>query len=180
MVCISFRKSSRRPLHSKTQIMKIVGQTFISAILFYTDCRAQVAPDQTSNTFKTTALPKGDRAPVINFTGTVWLYPLASDSLAYWSIAKVTFGPGAYSRWHTHSAKQVLVIQEGIGYLKEKGKPIQVLKKGDVVTIQPGTKHWHGAAPESGFVQIVVNPETKNGVVNWMEKVTKEEYKSGN
>ncbi len=52
--------------------------------------------------------------------------------------------------------------------------------RGRKILLDITTKHWHGAAPKSGFVQIVANPETKNGVVNWMEKVTKEEYKSGN
>jgi len=159
--------------------MKIIGLVIISAMLFFTDSIAQNKSDHSTDTFQTTALPKGGRAPESNFTGVVWLYPLASDSLAYWSIAKVSFEPGAYSKWHTHSGKQVLVIQEGSGYLKEKGKPIQVLKKGDVVTIQPGVKHWHGATPQSGFIQIVMNPETQNGVVTWLERVTEEEYRSG-
>ena len=83
-------------------------------------------------------MPKGDKAPAGHFTGTVWLYPLATDTLAHWSIAKVTFKSGARSNRHFHPDKQVLVIIEGVGYLKEKGKPIQKLHKGDVVTIQPG------------------------------------------
>ena len=62
---------------------------------------------------------------------------------------------------------------------KENGKPIQLLRKGDVVIIQPGVKHWHGATPQNGFVQIIMNPDIKNGVVNWLERVTDEEYKSG-
>jgi quercetin dioxygenase-like cupin family protein len=139
---------------------------------------AQMVDSNAKGVFQNTAVPKGGRAPESNFTGIVWLYPLASDSLAHWSIAKVTFEPGAYSKWHTHSGKQVLVIQEGTGYLKEKGKPIQVLKKGDVVTIQPGVRHWHGATPQNGLIQIVMNPETKNGVVTWLERVTEEEYRS--
>lgn len=159
--------------------MKTIGSVIISAMLFYTNSVAQVS-DHLSEVFQTTVLPKGGRAPESNFTGKVWLYPLASDSLAYWSIAKVSFEPGAYSKWHTHPGKQVLVIQEGTGFLKEKGKPIHILKKGDVITIQPGVKHWHGATPQRGFIQIVMNPETKNGVVTWLERVTEEEYRSGN
>ena len=122
---------------------------------------------------------KGNKAPADYFTGNVWVNPLAYDSLAYWAIAKVTFEPGAHSNWHTHPGKQVLVITEGTGYLKENGKPIQLLRKGDVVIIQPGVKHWHGATPQNGFVQIAMNPDIKNGVVNWLERVTDEEYKSG-
>ena len=136
---------------------------------------------QVKDSAQNASLPKGNRAPASYFTGPVWLYPLATDSLAHWSAAKVTFEPGSHSNWHTHDGKQVLVITEGPGYLKEKGKPIRLLKKGDVVTIEPGVKHWHGATPQKEFVQLVINPEIKNGVVvNWMEPVTDEEYKSGN
>ncbi len=123
---------------------------------------------------------KGNKAPSGNFTGTVWLYPFATDTLAYWSTAKVTFERAARSNWHFHPGKQVLVIAEGAGYLKEKGKPVQKLRKGDVVTIQPGVEHWHGATTDSSFVQIVVNPNIEKGVVNWLGKVTDEEYSSGN
>lgn len=133
---------------------------------------------QNANPFEAASLPKGAKAPGTYFTGNVWVYPLAQDSLAHWSIAKVTFEAGAHSNWHIHSGKQVLVITKGTGYLKENGKPLQVLSKGDVVTIQPGVRHWHGATPKSGFVQIVMNPEIKNGVVTWLEGVTDEEYLS--
>jgi quercetin dioxygenase-like cupin family protein len=71
------------------------------------------------------------------------------------------------------------VITEGNGYLKEKGKPIQKLSKGDVVTIQPGVQHWHGATTKSNFVQIVINPNIEKGVVNWLGRVTDEEYYGG-
>ena len=134
--------------------------------------------DSDKNVYQTS--DKGDKAPASNFTGTVWLYPFATDTLAYWSTAKVTFERGARSNWHFHPDKQVLVITEGAGYLKEKDKPIQKLHKGDVVTIQPGVEHWHGATPDSDFVQIVVNPNIEKGVVNWLGKVTDEEYQSGN
>lgn len=54
------------------------------------------------------------------------------------------------------------------------------INKVNTLMKQPGVKHWHGATPEKGFVQIVMNPETRDGVVTWLEKVTEEEYRSGN
>jgi len=154
--------------------MRTIGILTFVLVLISLQAPAQTASDK----FEPAALPKGGKAPASSFTGNVWVYPLANDSLAFWSIAKVTFEAGAHSNWHTHSGKQILVITEGTGYLKENGRPLQVLHKGDVVTIQPGVKHWHGATPENGFIQIVMNPEIKNGVVNWLEKVTDEEYRS--
>jgi quercetin dioxygenase-like cupin family protein len=119
---------------------------------------------------------KGNRAPSETMTGVVWLLPFATDSVAHWSSAKVTFEAGAHSNWHTHPDKQVIVAVEGIGYLKEKDKPVQVLHKGDVVDIPTGTLHWHGATPNSEFSQIVINPNIEKGVVNWLGRVSDEEY----
>lgn len=147
---------------------KTTMMAMVFAVLFNLGSRAQ-----------TNAIPKGERAPIENFTGTVWLNPLAADTVSHWSITKVTFEAGAYSKWHTHFGKQILVITEGTGYLKEKGKPIQILHKGDLVSIAPGVEHWHGATPHNMFVQIVMNPNIKNGVATWLKTVTEQEYTSG-
>ena len=138
-----------------------------------------IAGFQLNGQAQTNGNPKGDKAPATNFTGTVWLNPLAEDTLSHWSIAKVTFDAGAHSKWHTHPGNQILVITEGTGYLKEKGKPIQVLHKGDLVNIAPGVEHWHGATPDSAFVQVVINPNIQKGVITWLSPVTEQEYKSG-
>jgi len=152
-------------MKNSLKTMMVAG---VLVILFNLSSRAQ-----------TNGAPKGERAPATNFTGTVWLNPLAIDTLSHWSITKVTFEAGAYSRWHKHPGKQILVITEGTGYLKEKGKPIQILHKGDLVSIAPEVEHWHAATPQEGFVQIVMNPNTKNGAVTWLSNVTEQEYKSG-
>ena len=54
-------------------------------------------------------------------------------------------GPGARSAWHTHPAGQRLVVLSGVGLTQEWGKPVQVIRPGDVVWCPPGVKHWHGA-----------------------------------
>lgn len=123
---------------------------------------------------------KGNRAPAETMTGVVWLLPYETDSVAYWSSAKVTFEAGAYSNWHTHPNKQVIVAVDGVGYLKIKDKPVQILYKGDVVDIPAGTLHWHGATPDIAFSQVVINPNIEKGVVNWLNKVTEDEYSNVN
>jgi quercetin dioxygenase-like cupin family protein len=130
--------------------------------------------------FKTTNIPKGERVSSNNFTGKVWIYSIESDPLAHWSISKASFAPGAHSNWHKHSGMQVLVVIEGIGYLKERDKPMHILNKGDVVTIQPGVVHWHGATAQSGFVQIATIHDNKKNLVEWLERVTDNEYNSVN
>ena len=122
--------------------------------------------------------PKGERAPSENFTGAVWVHRLIdADSAFNISVATVTFEPGARTKWHTHGGGQALVAIDGIGYYQEKGKAIQILKKGDAVKCPPDTPHWHGASPEVGFVQLAVTPNAANGRVRWLEPVTEKEYR---
>ena len=45
---------------------------------------------------------------------------------------------------------------------------------GDVVIVNPNTKHWHGAAKDSWFAHIAVMVgDAKN---TWLEPVSDEEY----
>ena len=123
--------------------------------------------------------PKGERAPADYFTGTVWLQPLVQqDSVFNFLVASVTFEPGARNNWHTHPAGQILLVTDGIGYYQEKGKPIQLLHKGDVVNIPPDIVHWHGASPGSQFTHIAISMNSPKGVVVWLDRVRDEEYNS--
>ena len=121
--------------------------------------------------------PKGERAPAEYFTGTAWIKPLvAKDDIFNCVIGNVVFEPGARNNWHTHPGGQILVATGGIGYYQEKGKTIQLIRKGDIVNIPPDVEHWHGASPDSEFTHIAINPNTQKGVVVWLERVTDEEY----
>jgi quercetin dioxygenase-like cupin family protein len=123
--------------------------------------------------------PKGERAPADYFMGIAWVKNLVpADDTFNTVIANVVFEPGARNNWHTHPGGQVLIVTDGTGYYQEKGKPIQVLHKGDVVKILPDVEHWHGASPDSGFTHIAVNTNSQKGVVVWLNRVTDEEYHS--
>ncbi len=121
--------------------------------------------------------PKGEKASPDYFTGTAWVKILVlKDDIFNTQIGNVVFEPGARNNWHTHGGGQILVCTDGIGYYQEKGKPIQLLHKGDVVRIAPDVVHWHGASPDSEFTHIAINTNTDKGVVEWMERVTDDEY----
>ncbi len=123
--------------------------------------------------------PKGDPAPAEYFTGNAWITPLVSQGTMFnCVISDVIFDPGARNNWHTHPGGQILIATEGTGYYQEKGKPIKLLRKGDVVKIEPDVIHWHGASADSAFTHIAINPNAKSGGVNWLERVTDEEYNS--
>ena len=123
--------------------------------------------------------PKGEKASADYFVGTAWVKILVpADDTLNTVIGNVVFEPGARNNWHMHPGGQILIATAGIGYYQEKSKPIQLLRKGDVVKILPGIVHWHGASPDSEFTHIAVNTNTQKGVVEWLQKVTEEEYNS--
>ena len=122
--------------------------------------------------------PKGEISTTDNHTGTIWLNELsAGDSVFTNSIALATYAAGAKLDWHIHPAGQILLITEGTGYYQEKGKPGEIVHKGDVIKCVPGVAHWHGASPGSSFAYIAVTPTTKGKTI-WLQRVTDEEYKS--
>ena len=120
--------------------------------------------------------PKGEIATVNNHTGTVWLNELSKpDSILNYSVAAATFAPGAKLDWHIHPAGQTLLITEGTGYYQEKGKPIQIVRKGNVIKCFPGVVHWHGASLQSRFAYIAVTPAQKGKTI-WLQRVSDKEY----
>jgi len=48
--------------------------------------------------------------------------------------------------------------------------------RGDVVLIAPGEKHWHGATPTTAMTHIAVQEKLHGKPVDWMEKVSDEQY----
>ncbi len=93
------------------------------------------------------------------------------------SGGSVTFNPGARSNWHVHPVGQVLIVTDGVGRTQEWGKSVQEIKAGDIVICPVGVKHWHGAAPGCSMTHISICEEKEPGkVVEWMEKVTDEQY----
>jgi quercetin dioxygenase-like cupin family protein len=121
--------------------------------------------------------PKGEKGAGENFTGNAWNTPLVADDSTYNTvIGNVYFEPGARSNWHTHPSGQILIITDGVGYHQLKGQPRQTIRKGDVIKCPPNVLHWHGASADTGMQQIYILPKTERGLVNWLQKVTDEEY----
>jgi quercetin dioxygenase-like cupin family protein len=148
---------------------RILYFTTIFLLAFSTKLLAQESP----------IFPKGEIATVDNHTGTVWLKELNQpDSLIDIGIATATFAPGAKLDWHIHPEGQVLLITDGTGYYQEKGKPIQIVSKGDVIKCVPGVPHWHGASPKSPFTYLAVSTNSSKNKTVWLKRVTDAEYNS--
>jgi len=93
------------------------------------------------------------------------------------SGGEVTFQPGARSAWHTHPLGQILIVTDGVGWVQQWGGPVQVIRKGDVVWIPAGVKHWHGATPTTTMTHIAFQEQLDGRAVDWLEKVTDEQYR---
>jgi len=117
------------------------------------------------------------RGPAEYFTGTVRIDQLfKAPGLARASGAYVTFEPCARSNWHTHPLGQTLIVTSGCGLVQSWGGPIRMIRPGDVIWCPPGEKHWHGAAPTTAMTHIAIQEELNGKVVDWMEKVSDEQY----
>jgi quercetin dioxygenase-like cupin family protein len=112
------------------------------------------------------------------FTGAVIVDPLFDAGEARrGAAASVTFEPGARTAWHTHPLGQTLIITAGVGWVQKKGGAVEEVHPGDVVWFEPNEKHWHGATATNGMSHIAIQENLEGKVVDWMEKVTEEEYR---
>jgi quercetin dioxygenase-like cupin family protein len=90
--------------------------------------------------------------------------------------AHVTFEPGARTAWHTHPLGQTLIVTSGRGWAQKWGGPRQEIFPGDVVWFEPGEKHWHGATSSNGMSHIAIQEKLDGKTVEWLEKVSDDQY----
>jgi 4-carboxymuconolactone decarboxylase len=115
--------------------------------------------------------------PADYFTGRVRVEPVwPAEGGINASGGLVTFERGARSAWHTHPVGQRLVVMSGEGLTQEWGKPVEVIRAGDVVWCPPGVKHWHGATPTTAMTHLAVTGNLDGKNVTWLEKVSDEQY----
>ena len=120
--------------------------------------------------------PSG-KGPAEYFTGTVRVDPLFSPpDPARVAGALATFEPGARTAWHTHPLGQTLIVTFGRGRVQRWGGLIEEIFPGDVVWFSPGEKHWHGATPTTAMMHIAIQEALDGKAVDWMEKVSEEQY----
>ena len=109
-------------------------------------------------------------APASNFTGTVRVERIfGADAPARISGGLVHFEAGARTNWHTHPLGQTLFVTAGVGRVQQWGRPIQEIRKGDIVRIPPNVKHWHGASPGSAMSHLALSEQLDGKTVAWME-----------
>ena len=111
------------------------------------------------------------------FTGQVWIEAtIDTCEESRVSGAIVTFSPGTRTVWHTHPLGQTLIVTAGSGWIQQEGGPVQAIQPGDIIWIDPGERHWHGATRETGMTHIAIHEAVDGNVANWMEAVTDDQY----
>ena len=86
---------------------------------------------------------------------------------------RVAFQARARTNWHTHSGTQLLIILDGVCRLQTDGDAVTEVAAGDVVSVEPGERHWHGANEGGPMTHLAVNVAS---TTSWFEKVTDTEY----
>ncbi len=120
------------------------------------------------------------KGPVEYFTGNVRVDPIVqAPEPSRVTCGWVTFEPGARSAWHTHPLGQTLIVTAGLGWTQCWGEPIEEIRPGDVIWCPPGKKHWHGASPTTGMAHIAITEQLNGKNVDWLEKVSDEQYLPG-
>lgn len=127
-----------------------------------------------------TVFPRGTRVTDHdNFTGPVWVEMVVTEAETFDTRAgNVAFEPGSRTNWHAHPGGQILLVTGSTGYHQERGEPIELVRKGDVVKVAPGVEHWHGATPDTEMTHVAVATQDSAGETVWMGPVTDEEYHS--
>jgi quercetin dioxygenase-like cupin family protein len=112
------------------------------------------------------------------FTGTVQIDGIRNpDEQSAIGCAHVRFAPGARTAWHHHPKGQTLYVTDGIGLVATRSGGIQEIRPGDVVYIEPGEEHWHGATLDRFMAHVAMQEADENGqVVTWLDHVTDAEY----
>jgi quercetin dioxygenase-like cupin family protein len=119
------------------------------------------------------------KGPAEYFTGNVRIDPLfEAPDPARARAASVTFEPGARTAWHTHPLGQNLIVTSGCGWVQTEGAPKEEIRPGDVVWCPRNEKHWHGATSTTAVTHIAIQEQLDGKVVEWLEKVSDEQYRA--
>ncbi len=112
----------------------------------------------------------GTAAQQSNFVGG---NPTQMDAKAVRTL-RLKFPAGSRSNWHSHTAGQLLMVEEGKGRTQERGGPLVEMTPGQPWYTKAGVEHWHGAAPDTDVVQLTIY----EGDVKWLEPVTDQIYRA--
>ena len=72
-------------------------------------------------------------------------------------LYRVEFEEGGRTWWHAHDAPQLLYGLSGTCVVVDRAGEELRLESGDLVVIDAGEEHWHGAAPGGPGAHLAIN-----------------------
>jgi quercetin dioxygenase-like cupin family protein len=165
------------------KLLTSVALLHSSLALAYAQPSPQKTPFQSNHSKKMTITRSGartpSRGPEASFTGNVSVEPLFPvNPPSRTSGGSVIFERGARSAWHTHPLGQILIVTAGKGWVQQEGSGKQEIREGDIVWTPPGVKHWHGATATDRLTHIAIQEALNGNNVEWLEKVSDEQYRA--
>ncbi|HKG25836.1 MAG TPA: cupin domain-containing protein [Thermomicrobiales bacterium] len=103
-------------------------------------------------------LDRSRSAPATNpiFVGSVSTQEVVNEAIGQLlRVTAVTFEDGAVNRPHRHTTGQVLVATSGSGFVATDDER-HPLEPGDIAFVPAGTRHWHGANPDTDFTHLSI------------------------
>ncbi|HEU4793586.1 MAG TPA: antibiotic biosynthesis monooxygenase [Nitrolancea sp.] len=89
-----------------------------------------------------------------HFNGYAELRRLAPSGNA--SVSHVHFPPGVRTDWHHHDGQQLLWFIEGEGRVAIRNGKTLSCRAGDLIRVDAGLSHWHGASAEHYATHIAI------------------------
>jgi len=103
-------------------------------------------------------LDRSRSAPATNaiFVGSVSTQEVVNEAIGQLlRVTAVTFEDGAVNRPHRHTTDQVLVATSGSGFVATDDER-HPLEPGEIAFVPAGTRHWHGANPDTDFTHLSI------------------------
>jgi quercetin dioxygenase-like cupin family protein len=73
---------------------------------------------------------------------------------------------------------QAPIVTAGCDLAQRSGGSIEQIRPGDVISLAPGQKHWHGATASTAMTHIAIQEQLDGKTVDWMEQVSDEQYQA--
>lgn len=60
--------------------------------------------------------------------------------------------------------------------VQRDGGPVEEIRPGDAVWIEPGERHWHGGTPTTAMTHIAIQEQVDGKTADWLEPVPEDIY----
>jgi hypothetical protein len=152
-----------------------MSRVLLAVLMTATLCAVSYAQrDSQAPAAPTASACPGQPAPAPLATGVYTPKPVPDIVINGQPAPGAIWKAGDRSYWHCHTGGQMLMVDDGIGRVQQRGQRARTLHKGDTEYAGPGVEHWHGADPAAGahFFQTTIGTST----TLWMEEVGRDDY----